>query len=116
MSKVTVDLLSVTRVGLDLAKHVFQVHAVDASGGMIDNRPIRRAKLLDWFAALPPCTVAMEACSTAHHSALRGCDLCAACVPEEVAQGHCDRRNGHCDGQGALEAGATRPRRKDQVK
>jgi transposase len=67
MSKLSSDLSSVTRVGLDLAKHVFQIHAVDVAGTAIDKRQVRRAKLLDYFAALPPCTVAMEACSSAHH-------------------------------------------------
>jgi len=67
MSKLSSELSGVTRVGLDLAKHVFQVHAVDAAGVAIDKRQVRRAKLLDYFAALPPCTVGMEACSSAHH-------------------------------------------------
>jgi transposase len=67
MSKLSPDFSSVTRVGLDLAKHVFQVHAVDAAGAEIDKRPLRRAKLLDYFAALPPMTIGMEACSSSHH-------------------------------------------------
>jgi transposase len=67
MSKLSPDLSSVTRVGLDLAKSVFQVHAVDAAGNEIDKRAIRRAKLIDYFAALPPVTIGMEACSSAHH-------------------------------------------------
>ena len=67
MTKLTPDYSTVTRVGLDLAKHVFQVHAVDMAGLEIDKRPIRRGKLLDYFAALPPCTIGMEACSSAHH-------------------------------------------------
>jgi len=67
MSKLSPDLIRVTRVGLDLAKHVFQIHAVDAAGAAIDKRQVRRAKLLDYFAALPPCTVGVEAGSSAHH-------------------------------------------------
>lgn len=67
MSKLSADLSRVTRVGLDLAKSVFQVHAVDAAGAELDKRAIRRGKLIAWFAALPPCTVGMEACSTSHH-------------------------------------------------
>jgi transposase len=67
MSKLSPDLTRVTRVGLDLAKHVFQIHAVDAAGAAIDKRQVRRAKLLDYFAALPPCIIGMEACSSAHH-------------------------------------------------
>lgn len=67
MSKLSSEFSGVTRVGLDLAKHVFQIHAVDASGAAIDKRQVRRAKLLDYFAALPACTIGMEACSSAHH-------------------------------------------------
>jgi transposase len=67
MSKLSADLCAVTRVGLDLGKHVFQIHAVDAAGELVDKRQVRRAKLLDYFAALPSCTVAMEACSSSHH-------------------------------------------------
>jgi transposase len=54
-------------VGLDLAKNVFQVHAVDASGGVVLRRQLRRGALEKFFAQLPPCTVGMEACGSAHH-------------------------------------------------
>jgi transposase len=57
----------VTIVGLDLAKKVFQVHGVDASGTVLIRRALRRSKLLAFFAKLPPCLVGMEACATAHH-------------------------------------------------
>lgn len=67
MGKSSIDLSSVTRIGLDLAKNVFQVHAVDTSGAVIVARPVRRGKLLEFFGAFPRCLVAMEACSTAHH-------------------------------------------------
>ena len=67
MSKLSSDLSVVTRVGLDLAKQVFQVHSVDAGGAEIDKRAIRRGKLIDYFAALPPVTIGIEACSSAHH-------------------------------------------------
>src|SRR5471032_325648 len=61
------DLSSVTTVGLDLAKHVFQVHCVDASGRVIVAKAIKRNKLLEFFASLPPCLVGLEACGSAHH-------------------------------------------------
>jgi transposase len=60
-------LSSVTRVGLDLAKHVFQVHGVDAAGDVVFNKAIKRDKLLAFFAALPQCLVGLEACGSAHH-------------------------------------------------
>ena len=56
----------VTIVGLDLAKKVFQVHGVDACGTVLIRRALRRSKLLELFAKLPPCLIGMEACATAH--------------------------------------------------
>jgi transposase len=58
---------TVTRVGLDLAKRVFQVHAVDATGAIVVARKLTRGRLVPFFAELAPCVVAMEACSSAHH-------------------------------------------------
>jgi transposase len=54
-------------VGLDLAKHVFQVHCVDALGRVVVAKPIRRNKLLEFFASLPRCLVGLEASGSAHH-------------------------------------------------
>lgn len=57
----------VVTVGVDLAKNVFQVHAIDADGNVLVRRQLRRAEVLKFFAALPPCRVGMEACASAHH-------------------------------------------------
>ena len=57
----------VTTIGLDLAKSVFQVHGIDAAGGVLLRRKLRRSALLDFFAALPPMLVGMEACGGAHY-------------------------------------------------
>jgi len=67
MGKSITDLSSVTTVGLDLAKHVFQVHGVDASGRVVVAKAIRRNKLLEFFASLPPCLVGLEASGSGHH-------------------------------------------------
>ena len=67
MGKSITELSSVTRVGLDLAKTVFQVHGVDAKGDVMVARKVRRGALAQFFARLAPCVVAMEACSSAHH-------------------------------------------------
>ena len=56
------------RVGVDLAKHVIQVHAVDATGRVLTTKPVARAKFIEWCVRLPAgCMVAMEASSSAHH-------------------------------------------------
>lgn len=58
----------VTRVGVDLAKNLIQVHAVDTAGKVVVNRALKRDKFLLWCADLPAgCIVAMEACSGSHH-------------------------------------------------
>ena len=57
----------VITVGLDIAKHVFQVHGVDAGGAVVVRRKLRRDDVATFFAALPPCVVGIEACATGHH-------------------------------------------------
>lgn len=59
--------MKVTRIGLDLAKHVFQVHAVDRSGRKVLNRQLRRHQVLAFFEKLEPTLIGMEACSSAHY-------------------------------------------------
>jgi transposase len=53
--------MTVKTVGLDLAKDVFQVHGISATGRKVFNRKIKRAKLLAFFESLPRCMVGMEA-------------------------------------------------------
>ena len=67
MSKLTMDMSAVAAVGLDLAKHVFQVHAIDASGRVLLSKALRRKDLLTFFASLPGCLIGLEACGSAHH-------------------------------------------------
>lgn len=56
-----------TAIGVDIAKNVFQVHYVDMETGEVINKPIKRAKFLEFFAKRPPCLIGMEACGGAHH-------------------------------------------------
>ena len=57
----------VITIGLDIAKSVFQVHGVDADGAVVIRKRVTRVKVLEFFAALPPCLIGIEACPTAHH-------------------------------------------------
>jgi len=59
--------MQITTVGLDLAKRVFQVQAVDASGGVVVRKALRRSQVLPFFTKLPPCLIGIEACGTSHH-------------------------------------------------
>jgi transposase len=53
-------------IGLDIAKNVFQVHGAASDGAAVLRRQIKRGQVLTFFANLPPCVVALEACFTAH--------------------------------------------------
>jgi transposase len=57
----------ISMIGLDIAKNVFQVHGVDASGTVVLRRQLRRSQVERFFAQLPPCRVGLEACGSAHH-------------------------------------------------
>jgi hypothetical protein len=57
VGKSIIDISSVTRVGLDLAKRVFRIHAVDATGSVVIARSVNRRTLLKFFDALPRCLV-----------------------------------------------------------
>jgi transposase len=56
-----------TTIGLDLAKNVFQLHAIDAEGRVVARKTLRRSQVLPFFAKQSPCLVGMEACGTSHY-------------------------------------------------
>ena len=77
-------------VGLDIAKQVFPVHAADVEGKPVAQLKLRRAQVLDYFRALPPCLVGMkETCTPKHNirpASSRSADL-------EASLGEIDRQN-----------------------
>ena len=58
---------TITTIGFDIAKSVFQVHCVDAEGKVILRRQLKRRYVLAFFQKLAPCLVGIEACASAHH-------------------------------------------------
>ena len=58
--------MTITTIGLDLAKSVFQAHCLDTAGGVL-RKKLRRGEVLSFFAALDPCLVGMESCGASHH-------------------------------------------------
>jgi len=58
---------TVTTIGLDIAKSVFQVHGVDANGQVVIRRQLKRRYILAFFQKVPPCLVGIEACASSHH-------------------------------------------------
>ena len=59
--------MNVKRIGVDLAKNVFELYGVDESEQRVLSKTLRRGQLLATFAQLPPCLVGMEACGSAHY-------------------------------------------------
>ena len=59
--------MQITTIGLDIAKNVFQVHGIDAAEKVVVRKQLRRRQVLEFFKALPPCLIGMEACATAHY-------------------------------------------------
>lgn len=57
----------ITTIGLDLAKHVFQIHGADAEGAPVVSRKLRRAEVLRFFEKQPACLVGLEACGSSHY-------------------------------------------------
>ena len=59
--------MEISTIGLDLAKNVFQVHGISATGEVVIRKALRRSQMLPFFGKLPPCLVGAEACGTSHH-------------------------------------------------
>jgi transposase len=58
---------TITTIGLDIAKSVFQVHGVDAAGQVVIRRQLKRRSVLAFFQKLPSCLIGIEACASSHH-------------------------------------------------
>jgi hypothetical protein len=65
--------MGVRTIGLDIAKHVFQVHGADATGKAVLKKRLRWEQVADFFGSIPRCLVAMEATRGAHYWALVAC-------------------------------------------
>jgi len=101
----------VVTIGLDIAKSVFQVHGVDAEGGVVIRQKLTRARLLKFFEKLDPCLVGIEACGTSHHWAreLIGLGHDVRLMPPSYVKPYVKRqKNDMADAEGICEA-VTRP-------
>ncbi len=104
--------MSITMIGLDTAKSVFQVHAVDGAGQVVIRRKLHREELLAFFEKQSACTVAMEACGAAHHwgRALTGLGHTVRLIAPEAVRPFVKRgkKNDAADAAAICEA-ASRP-------
>lgn len=61
------EIMNIARIGIDLAKQVFQIHGVDRTEKVLVRRQLRRLQMLGYFSKLTPCLIGMEACGSAHY-------------------------------------------------
>ena len=101
----------VSTIGLDIAKSVFQVHGVDADGAVVMRKRIGRAKVLEFFAALPPCVVGIEACPSAHHWSrkLRALGHTVRLMPPSYVKAYLKRSKNDANDAAAICEAVTRP-------
>jgi transposase len=102
---------TITTIGLDIAKSVFQVHGIDAAGEVIVRRKLSRGRVLSFFENLPRCVIGIEACNTSHYWAreliARGHDV--RLMPAQYVKPYVKRgKNDSADAEAICEA-VTRP-------
>jgi transposase len=101
------SVMNVTRIGLDLAKQVFQVHGVDLLGQAVLRKQLTRGKLRAFFAQIPRCLVGMEACGSAHYWARELAQLgheVRLMAPQFVAPYRKEQKNDGNDAEAICEA------------
>lgn len=59
--------MTITTLGIDLAKSVFQLHGMDSDGAVVLQKKLRRGAVLNFLGKLDPCLIGMESCATSHY-------------------------------------------------
>lgn len=101
------SMSEITTVGLDLAKHVFQVHGVDGNGAIVLRKRLRRVQVLAFFSRVPRCLIGLEACTTAHYWAreLRALGHEVRLMPAQYVKAYVKRnKNDAADAEAICEA------------
>src|SRR6266446_6675214 len=99
--------MRIIRIGLDTAKHVFQVHGVDDNERAVLRRQVRRGEMEKFFAKLPATRIGLEACGAAHHWArmLRGLGHAVVLMPAQYIKPYVKRgKNDALDAAAICEA------------
>ena len=102
---------TISTVGLDIAKNVFQVHGIDENGQVVVRRQLKRRQVLPFFAKLSRCLVGMEACATAHHWAREIAKLGhqVRLMPPHYVKPYVKRSKSDAADAAAICEGVTRP-------
>jgi transposase len=101
------NMQTITTIGLDIAKSVFQVHGVDAAGQVVIRRQLKRRAVLEFFRKLPPCLVGVEACASSHHWSreLKALDHTVRLMPPAYVKPYVKRqKNDTTDAEAICEA------------
>lgn len=101
----------VSTIGLDIAKSVFQVHGVDVDGAVMIRKRVSRAKVLEFFSALPSCLVGIEACPSAHHWSrqLQALGHTVRLMPPSYVKAYLKRSKNDANDAAAICEAVTRP-------
>jgi len=101
----------VSTIGLDIAKSVFQVHGVDNDGMVVIRKRVSRAKVLEFFAALPSCLVGIEACPSAHYwgRQLQALGHAVRLMPPSYVKAYLKRSKNDANDAAAICEAVTRP-------
>ena len=101
----------VSTIGLDIAKSVFQVHGGDVEGGVVIRKRVSRAKVLEFFGALPPCRIGIEACPSAHYWGRRLQELghTVRLMPPSYVKAYLKRSKNDANDAAAICEAVTRP-------
>ena len=101
----------VSTIGLDIAKSVFQVHGVDVNGAVVIRKRVGRAKVLEFFAALRPCLIGIEACPSAHYWSRRLAVLghTVRLMPPSYVKAYLKRSKNDANDAAAICEAVTRP-------
>ena len=99
--------MTIIRIGLDSAKHVFQVHGVDENEQPVLRRQVRRSEMEKFFGGLAPTRIGLEACGSSHHWArvLRGLGHAVVLLPPQYIKPYVKRgKNDAIDAAAICEA------------
>jgi len=101
----------VSTIGLDIAKSVFQVHGVDVDGAVVIRKRISRPKVMEFFSALPPCLVGIEACPSAHYwsRGLQELGHAVKLMPPNYVKAYLKRSKNDANDAAAICEAVTRP-------
>jgi transposase len=96
---------TITTIGLDIAKSVFQVHGIDGAGQVVIRRQLKRRSVLAFFQKLPPCLIGIEACASSHHWSREFQALTVRLMPPAYVKPYVKRqKNDAADAEAICEA------------